>query len=85
MPFRYNSAGGTQEEHGELLGALQLLNPHEEWREIAGAGIAHEQSQNNEQNDRRRQQTTAGPHVITIIRHEVRQNPAPRRDIRPKL
>ena len=56
-----------------------------EWREIAGAGTAHEQSQNNEQSDRHRQQTAAWPHMMTIIRYEVRRNPAPRRDIRPTL
>ena len=56
-----------------------------EWREVAGAGTAHEQSQNNEQSDRHRQQTTARPHMMTMIRHEIRRNPAPRRDIRPRL
>ena len=54
-----------------------------ERRGFAGAGTApHEQSQNNEQSDRHRQQTTARPHMMTMIRHEIRRNPAPRSDIR---
>ena len=56
-----------------------------QWREVAGAGTAHEQPQNNEHSDRHRQQTTARPHMMAIIGHEARRNPAPRRDIRPRL